>query len=81
MENVFIVQHVHLQPDDYEDIKIIGIYTTREFAVAAVERVRGQPGFCNDPEIVDEGSGFHISRYTLNRDHWAEGYFTYPYQA
>lgn len=76
MESVFIVQHLHILPEEVEDVKIIGICRNRESAIAAVERVRRQPGFCDFPSIVEEGEGFHITGYPLDKDHWSEGFVT-----
>jgi hypothetical protein len=47
---VFLVQHVHtLDDDEEEDVKTIGIYSTREAARQAVERLRLRPGFRDAP--------------------------------
>lgn len=81
MESVFLVHHIHLFPDESEDIKIIGIYSSKEAAMQAIERVRTQPGFIDHPHIIDlssdEGeSGFTIDEYVLDKDNWQEGYVT-----
>ena len=65
MERAFLVQH---QRSDTEDVKIIGIYSTRRAARAAIERVLGQPGFSTYPD------GFTVDSYEVDRDHWAEGF-------
>lgn len=70
MPSVFLVQHVHAFEDGEEDIKIIGIYTSRELAQAAVARSRPLLGFRDTPE------GFEISQYDLDSDHWTEGYIS-----
>ena len=67
---VFVVQHVHELRNEEEDVKMIGIYSTREKAEAVVERLRLQPGFCEVP------TGFHIDKYPVDADHWTEGYVT-----
>jgi hypothetical protein len=68
MATVFVVQHVHEQQDGDEDVKLIGVYSSRETAAAAVARLRRQPGFSDTPE------GFHVAEYRLDQDHWSEGY-------
>lgn len=68
MSNVFVLQHVHATDDEQEDIKLIGVYSTRELAEAAVSRLSRVSGFCDMPD------GFHIDEYQLDRDHWTEGY-------
>lgn len=68
MSTVFVVQHEHEVADKVDDVKFIGVYSTREMAEAAVQRLRHAPGFADTPE------GFHISEYRLDQDHWVEGY-------
>lgn len=65
---VFSLEHVHVFDDDSEDVKLIGIYSTKEKAQAARERVSYQPGFCDYPE------GFSISEILVDQDHWVEGF-------
>ena len=67
---VFLVQHVHILEDGEESIKTIGIYSSKEAAQQAVERLRLQPGFCDTPE------GFTVDLYWLDQDDWEEGYVT-----
>jgi hypothetical protein len=67
---VFLLWHVHAFDDGEEDEKLIGVYSSREEAEAAIERVKGQPGFVDAPE------GFGIDPYMVNEDHWTEGYVT-----
>lgn len=68
--DVFILHHVHTFDDGDEDVKLIGIYSSHEAATAASERLQQQPGFCDMPER------FTIDRYSLDVDHWIEGYVT-----
>ena len=70
MTSVFVVQHVHESEYGGEDVKLIGVYSTRETAEAAVERSSRLPGFS------DASGGFYIDEYRLDRDHWVEGYVT-----
>jgi hypothetical protein len=67
---VYVVQHLHVQDDGEEDVKLIGVYSNREAAEQAVDRLRLQPGFCDTPDR------FSIDPYTLDQDHWTEGYVT-----
>jgi hypothetical protein len=68
--DVFILHHVHGFDDDEEDVKLIGVYSSEAAASAAITRLQQQPGFCDTPK------GFTISRYSLDTDHWTEGYVT-----
>jgi hypothetical protein len=68
MASVFVLRHVHTRADGVEDVKFIGVYSSREKAQAAVTRLVRLPGF------VDAPAGFHIDEYRVDQDHWAEGY-------
>ena len=79
MASVFLLQHCHLLESGDEDVKTIGVYTSRQQARAAVERLNAQPGFCDhprvvDPEVDDDPNGFYIVEYTLDEDNWRDGY-------
>jgi GNAT superfamily N-acetyltransferase len=67
---VYLLQHVHTQSDDTEDVKVIGVYTSRESAQEAIGRLSVQPGFGASPD------GFSVDAYLLDKDEWTEGYVT-----
>ena len=78
---VFIVQHLHTINEDEEDIKIIGIYSSREKAFAAITRLKTKSGFKDfhrliDPSLDDQSDGFYIDKYELDKDDWSEGFFS-----
>lgn len=68
MTRVYVLQHAHASDDGAEDTKFIGVYSSREKAQAAVERLSRAPGFSEAP------NGFSIDEYQLDSDQWAEGY-------
>jgi homoserine kinase type II len=68
MASVFVLQHMHTREDGAEDVKFIGVYSSRDKAQAAVARLSRLPGF------VDAPDGFSIDEYGVDQDHWAEGY-------
>jgi homoserine kinase type II len=68
MASVFVLQHVHSREDGSEDVKFIGVYSTRENAEAAMVRLSRLPGFSDAPD------GFHVDEYRVDQDQWAEGY-------
>lgn len=68
MASVFVLQHVHSREDGVEDVKFIGVYSSRERAQEAVARMSRLPGFAEAPD------GFHIDEYRVDQDHWVEGY-------
>ena len=67
---VYVVQHVHTFTPEHEDIRFIGVYSLQGQAEQAVQQLGLQPGFC------DALTGFQISEYTIDQDHWKEGYIT-----
>ena len=76
---VYLLQHLHIKKNACEDVKIIGIYSTREKALSAVEWAKLQPGFCDHPDIIDpfmdeNTEGFYIDKYPLNKDCWVDGF-------
>ena len=68
MASVFVLQHVHSREDGVEDVKFIGVYSSRQKAQDAVVRLSRLPGFADAPD------GFHIDEYRVDEDHWGEGY-------
>ena len=81
MKTVFVLQHLHELPDGEEDVKMIGVYRTREAGLAAIDRLKTQPGFCDLPALADNdrpgtAEGFHLDEYVMDQDNWTEGYIT-----
>lgn len=78
MNNVFVLQHLHLLAGREEDIKFIGVYRSRESALAAVARLVSHPGFKEFPEVrqgcEDRVKGFYLDAYAMDVDHWTEGF-------
>jgi hypothetical protein len=67
--NVFVLQHSYEQGDCTET-KMIGVYSSREQAERAIDRLREVPGFIDRPE------DFYVDEYRLDKDQWAEGFTT-----
>jgi hypothetical protein len=81
MNTIFVLHHLHVLPGGEEDTKLIGTYRSNESALAAIDQLKVQPGFCDyprliDPLVDDEESGFYLDEYELDKDHWCEGYIT-----
>jgi hypothetical protein len=68
--DVWLLWHVRELPDGEEDPKLLGVYASPEDAEQAKVRVESQPGFRDSPE------GFEVSRMTVGKDHWTEGFVT-----
>ena len=65
---IYVLQHVHSMQDGTEDVKFIGVYSSRDNAQAAIARLGQAPGF------ADALAGFHIDEYQVDKDQWVEGY-------
>ena len=70
-ERVYLLLHTYEWPEGEDEIKIIGVYSTRKNAEAAILRLRPLPGFCEHPD------GFVIDEYTVNEDEWDAGFFSH----
>ena len=79
MNSAVLLEHLRVDDDGHDHVKTIGLYRTVEAARAAVGRLRDKPGFRDNPSIVDpeqdeNGSGFYLSIYEFDKDHWTEGF-------
>jgi len=74
MSRISLLWHLHGPAGD--DPELVGAYSSREPAYAAVRRLRDQPGFRDAPEIVvdDDLAGFFVGDVELDVDHWREGH-------
>lgn len=72
MEQVYLLWHTHSDDalSDGEDIKLIGVYTSRKNAEEAQYRAQQLEGF------KDHKEGFEISCNELNKDEWTSGFIT-----
>jgi hypothetical protein len=70
VSSVFLVQHLHEFADGSESVKIIGVYSSRDLAQAAIGRAARLDGF------KDLLTGFSIDEYILDEDNWTSGFFT-----
>ncbi|WP_203708407.1 DUF7336 domain-containing protein [Asanoa iriomotensis] len=55
---------------DGDDLKLLGVYATEAAARARIERARTLPGFDAEPDC------FTVSSWTVDEDHWTEGFST-----
>lgn len=70
MDKVWLLRHVHEFDDGHEDVKLIGVFGTREEAEQALSKVADKPGFREHPE------GFSIDDHQLGLMGWVEGFIT-----
>jgi hypothetical protein len=66
--HVYLMLHVREEDTENEDVKTIGIYTTRSNAIKAKKMLSKKPGF-NKPK-----GRFYISKYALDKTFWVEGF-------
>jgi hypothetical protein len=65
---VYLLQHVARENTEGEDVKVIGVYSSRKKGAAAINKAVKLPGFKQFP------SGFYLDKFKLNEDGWAEGF-------
>jgi len=72
MQFVYLLWHTHSDEAllDGEDIKLIGVYTSKENAEEAQSRAEQLEGF------KDHREGFEISCNEVNKDDWTSGFVT-----
>lgn len=55
-----------------DDVKLIGVYSSKLAATAAIERSRTLDGFRDEPEC------FVTDAYTVDEDQWTSGFVSIP---
>lgn len=68
MEYVYLLEHVY-EIGSTEEIKTIGIFSSRKNAQEAVNQLRNKPGFRDHPK-----KAFLISKCKVDRIGWSEGF-------
>ncbi|MFG2848692.1 hypothetical protein ACGF12_36895 [Kitasatospora sp. NPDC048296] len=58
--------------DNEDDVKVLGLYTTRALAEARIEHYRELPGFRESP------GGFAVHPYPLDQRRWLRGFQAPP---
>ena len=78
MSKVYLLQHYYDygKESEHEEVKELGVYSTRELAEDAADRYLPLPGFRDYPREC-----FQISEFVVDRDTaWTEGFSVPPYQ-
>lgn len=70
MRKVYYLYHVRYEDTDDEDVKIIGIYSSRRQAKVAIKRMMKKTWFIDFPD------DFQIHDDVLGRDSWVDGFVT-----
>jgi len=68
MKIVYILQHSY-EVGDFDETKMIGVYSSKEKAKKTIESYKMLPGFKDYPL-----SCFYIGKYEIDKDHWTEGF-------
>jgi hypothetical protein len=71
MPSVYILHYAYTK-NSLDEAKLIGAYSSRRNAEAAIRRLRGLPGFRTHPD------SFVIDAYGLDEDHWVDGFVSVP---
>lgn len=71
MGAVYILQHSYEVGEDgqFDEIKMLGVYSSRESAEKTIVRYKMLSGFKDYPI-----SCFYISKYEIDKDHWTDGF-------
>ncbi len=67
MKHVYVLQHSY-EDSDHEDVKLIGVYSSRKLTKMAISSLVKSPGFKQWPD------GFHIGKHELDKTNWREGF-------
>ena len=51
---LYMVKHLHILYDDVEDIKFLGVFSTKKEAEKAIQMLSKQSGFKDFPKIIDD---------------------------
>lgn len=81
---LYMVEHLHILYDGVEDIKFLGVFSTKEKAEKAIQMLSKQPGFKDFPKIIDDNDiendvieGFYIIKVVVDEiAEWKEGFTT-----
>lgn len=58
--------------EDGDDVKLLGVYSSRQKAQDRIAAARTVPGFREEPDC------FLVDPYTVDEDHWVEGFISEP---
>ena len=70
MESVFVLQHSY-ERDGYDEVKMIGVFSTDEKAMQTINKLKNVAGFRDYPKEC-----FCIDEYEIDTEHWIEGFCT-----
>lgn len=68
---VYILHHSYYygKKSDYEEVKLLGVYSTKLMAEKAIKKYCKLPGFKDYPPEC-----FSIDKYRIDKDNWKDGF-------
>ncbi len=70
MKTIYLLQHTRVGCGMFEDVKVIGVFSSLQACEEVIEKLRLQPGFRDHP------NGFSIDKLELDSFSWKEGFGT-----
>jgi len=68
-DSVYLLYHLRKEsPESDTQLLLIGAYLSEDDAKAAIERLKGKPGFAQYPD------GFECHAYELGVENWSDGF-------
>jgi hypothetical protein len=68
-KTMFVLWHQY-ERNGQEELKLLGIFSSRKLALAAKKRMKTRPGFREHP------SGLIVAESFVDRDLWPDGFIT-----
>lgn len=59
--------------EEFDNVKVIGVYGTEQAVNAAIERACEREGFRDEPDC------FYEAPFTVDEDNWTDGFVRIPY--
>jgi hypothetical protein len=75
MKYIYLIQHSYEvgEDGDYDETKIIGVYSSEEKAKQVMQEYILLPGFKDHPIEC-----FYIGKHEIDKEEWAEGFIRIP---
>ena len=70
MKKIYFLDYVYEFEDGHDDIKLLGVFSSKENAKLALEKIKANPEYKKIAKYIV------ISKGTMERVGWEEGYFT-----
>ncbi|MEW6643854.1 MAG: hypothetical protein AB1586_25325 [Pseudomonadota bacterium] len=70
VDSVFLLWHVRELPDDADEVKLLGVYSS------ALKAEEARAGASTLPGFRDYLEGFSIDEYRIDEVKWSEGFLT-----